>query len=160
MNKTLIGIAVGLAAAAGGAVWAVKRLFGADGQSESPESSSYGATGVAPPPRREGLDPTLLEILACPDDKQPVIYQKEGDAERLTCTTCGLRYAVRDGIPVMLIDEATAGPVPTAEEIAAARALIPEGKPAIVGVPSSPTSPAAGAAPAAGSTSGERIAEA
>jgi hypothetical protein len=73
-----------------------------------------------------------------------VIYQKEGEAERLTCTKCGKRYPVRDGIPVMLIDEAQPGPVPTEEEIAAARALAPQGKPAIVGAPA-----ATGSAPAA-----------
>ncbi|MDQ3702732.1 MAG: Trm112 family protein [Chloroflexota bacterium] len=88
--------------------------------------------GDEPASHREGLDPTLLEILACPDDKSPVIYQKEGDAERLTCTKCGKRYPVRDGIPVMLIDEASPGPVPPESEIAAAKALIPQGKPAVV----------------------------
>ena len=48
----------------------------------------------------------LLEILACPKCKASV---KE-EADRLVCTNpqCGLRYPVRDGIPVMLIDEAEA----------------------------------------------------
>ena len=62
-----------------------------------------------------------------------MIYQKEGEAERLTCTRCGKRYPVRDGIPVMLIDEATPGPAPSEAEVAAAKALIAEGKPALVG---------------------------
>jgi uncharacterized protein YbaR (Trm112 family) len=35
-------------------------------------------------------------------------------AERLVCTGCGLRYPVRDDIPVMLIDEAEQGPAPSA----------------------------------------------
>jgi uncharacterized protein len=48
------------------------------------------------------VDKELLEILACPVDKAPV--REEGD--RLVCTKCGRRYPVRDGIPVMLIDEA------------------------------------------------------
>ncbi|HUQ16592.1 MAG TPA: Trm112 family protein [Candidatus Saccharimonadales bacterium] len=48
------------------------------------------------------IDPTLLEILACPADHAAV--REEGD--RLICTSCGRRYPVRDGIPVMLIDEA------------------------------------------------------
>jgi hypothetical protein len=98
------------------------------------------------------LDPTLLEILACPDDKQPVIYQKEGDAERLTCTVCGKRYPVRDGIPVMLIDEAETGPLPTEAEIAAAKALAPEGKPAIVGAAPVDVQSAAQSSAAAGTT--------
>jgi hypothetical protein len=92
-------------------------------------------SNTAPPPPRDGLDPTLLEILACPEDKEPVIYQKAGAAERLTCTKCGKRYPVRDGIPVMLIDEAEPGPVATQAEIAAARALAPQGRPALVAEP-------------------------
>lgn len=50
------------------------------------------------------IDKELLEILACPQCKQPV--REEG--ERLICTNpqCGLRYPVRDGIPVMLVEEA------------------------------------------------------
>lgn len=49
-----------------------------------------------------GIDGELLEILACPLDKAPV--REEGD--RLVCTSCGRRYPVRDGIPVMLVEEA------------------------------------------------------
>ena len=50
------------------------------------------------------VDQELLEILACPKCKADV--KLEGD--RIICTNpkCGLRYPVRDGIPVMLIDEA------------------------------------------------------
>ncbi len=52
------------------------------------------------------LDKELLEILACPKCKQPVEYLP--DQETIVCTSadCGLRYPVRDGIPIMLIDEA------------------------------------------------------
>ena len=50
------------------------------------------------------IDKELLEILACPKCKADV--KLEGD--RIICANpqCGLRYPVRDGIPVMLIDEA------------------------------------------------------
>jgi uncharacterized protein len=48
------------------------------------------------------IDKELLDILACPVCKTPV--KQEGD--RLVCGTCGRRYPIRDGIPVMLIDEA------------------------------------------------------
>ena len=48
------------------------------------------------------IDPKLLELLACPACKTPV--REAG--ERLVCAQCGLRYPVRDGIPVMLIEEA------------------------------------------------------
>ncbi len=45
---------------------------------------------------------SLLEILACPACKTPV--RQEGD--RLVCDQCSRRYPVRDGIPIMLMDEA------------------------------------------------------
>ncbi len=53
------------------------------------------------------LDPALLEILACP--KCHADLRVDEAAERLVCTGCGLRYPVRDDIPVMLIDEAEQG---------------------------------------------------
>ena len=49
------------------------------------------------------IDPKLLEILICPDCQERV---RELDRERgLECTGCGRIYPVRDGIPVMLIEE-------------------------------------------------------
>jgi uncharacterized protein YbaR (Trm112 family) len=51
------------------------------------------------------LDALLLELLACPEDKGPLYYVEDEDLlynPRLT-----RRYDIRDGIPVMLIDEAT-----------------------------------------------------
>jgi uncharacterized protein YbaR (Trm112 family) len=50
------------------------------------------------------LDPLLLEILACPEDKGPLLYFADEDA--LYNPRLHRRYPVRDGIPVMLIDEA------------------------------------------------------
>jgi uncharacterized protein YbaR (Trm112 family) len=54
------------------------------------------------------LDAELLEILVCPNDRGDLDYQT--DPEVLVCKTCGYRYPVRDGIPVMLIDEAETPP--------------------------------------------------
>jgi uncharacterized protein len=51
------------------------------------------------------LDPLLLEILACPEDKGPLLYFADEDA--LYNPRLHRRYDVRDDIPVMLIDEAT-----------------------------------------------------
>jgi uncharacterized protein YbaR (Trm112 family) len=51
------------------------------------------------------LDPLLLEVLACPEDKGPLLYFADEDA--LYNPRLHLRYDVRDGIPVMLSDEAT-----------------------------------------------------
>ena len=50
------------------------------------------------------LDPQLLEILVCPNDRGDLDYRE--DESVLVCTTCGYRYPIRDDIPVMLIDEA------------------------------------------------------
>ena len=52
------------------------------------------------------LDPRLLEILACPEDKGPLLYFEAENA--LYNPRLQRRYDVRDGIPIMLIDEATA----------------------------------------------------
>ncbi len=52
------------------------------------------------------LDPRLLEILACPEDKGPLLYF--ADEQTLYNPRLHRSYAVRDGIPVMLVDEATA----------------------------------------------------
>jgi len=54
------------------------------------------------------LDAELLEILVCPNDRGDLDYQT--GPEVLVCKTCGYRYPVRDGIPVMLIDEAEKPP--------------------------------------------------
>ena len=51
------------------------------------------------------LDPLLLEVLACPEDKGPLLYF--ADEERLYNVRLKRSYAVIDGIPNMLIDEAT-----------------------------------------------------
>ncbi len=48
------------------------------------------------------IDEELLEILACPACRADV--REDGDA--LVCTSCHRRYPVRDGIPIMLVDEA------------------------------------------------------
>jgi uncharacterized protein YbaR (Trm112 family) len=50
------------------------------------------------------LDPELLDILVCPNDRGDVEYREEEQV--IMCTKCGYRYPVRDGIPVMLLDEA------------------------------------------------------
>ena len=50
------------------------------------------------------LDQQLLEILVCPKCKGELEYRPEQN--ELVCGACRLRYEVRDGIPIMLIDEA------------------------------------------------------
>ncbi len=50
------------------------------------------------------VDPRLLEILVCPVTKQPLIYDRERN--ELISKAAGLAYPIRDGIPIMLPDEA------------------------------------------------------
>ena len=50
------------------------------------------------------LDPQLLEILACPEDKGPLLYFADEDS--LYNPRLKRRYAIKDDIPIMLIDEA------------------------------------------------------
>ena len=50
------------------------------------------------------VDPKLLEILVCPLCKGPLVYRK--DAGELVCKGDRLAYPVKDGIPVMLEDDA------------------------------------------------------
>lgn len=59
------------------------------------------------------LADALLEVLVCPKSKQPLIYFPRGEDDRdeasafLLCPASRLRYPIRDGVPVMLVDEAT-----------------------------------------------------
>lgn len=60
------------------------------------------------------VDPRLLEILVCPLCKGPLVYRKE--AAELVCKADRLAYPVKDGIPVMLEDDARK--LDPAEEVA------------------------------------------
>jgi len=51
------------------------------------------------------LDPRLLEILACPDTHHTPLELDEG-AQELICATCGRAFPIREGIPVLLLEEA------------------------------------------------------
>ncbi|MFY7961879.1 MAG: Trm112 family protein [Elsteraceae bacterium] len=55
-------------------------------------------------PRSPGVDPRLLEILVCPLTKGPLRYDR--DAAELVSEQAGLAYPIRDGIPIMLMEEA------------------------------------------------------
>jgi uncharacterized protein YbaR (Trm112 family) len=50
------------------------------------------------------VDPRLLEILVCPLTKAPLRYDREH--QELVSIEAGLAYPIRDGIPIMLVDEA------------------------------------------------------
>lgn len=53
------------------------------------------------------IDETLVDVLVCPVDKADL--REDTTSGRLECTECGRRYPVRDGIPIMLVDEAEGG---------------------------------------------------
>tara|TARA_R110002110_G_scaffold35929_1_gene120453 strand:- start:1987 stop:2181 length:195 start_codon:yes stop_codon:yes gene_type:complete len=53
---------------------------------------------------KTGIDPKLLEILVCPLTKGPLTYDR--DAQELISEQAQLAYPIRDGIPIMLVDEA------------------------------------------------------
>jgi uncharacterized protein YbaR (Trm112 family) len=52
----------------------------------------------------EGIDPKLLEILVCPITKAPLTYNKK--TQELTSKAAGLIYPIKEGIPIMLAEEA------------------------------------------------------
>ena len=53
---------------------------------------------------KTGVDPRLLEILVCPLTKEPLEY--DAQAQELISRKARLAYPIRDGIPIMLADEA------------------------------------------------------
>lgn len=103
-----------LAITVGGAAWWWRRRSSAPAAPGGETWSSAPEVDFSEPPKLGGdVDPELLAILACPLDKQPV--QREGNY--LVCQECQRHYPIREGIPVMLIDEAL-----TPEQAAAAPA--------------------------------------
>ena len=50
------------------------------------------------------IDPELLKILVCPMTRTPLVHDAE--AQELISEAAGLAYPIRDGIPVMLVEEA------------------------------------------------------
>jgi uncharacterized protein len=96
--------------AAGGAAWWWRRRSHTE---DAPAAEPPTPLPSEPPKLGGDVDPELLAILACPLDKQPVTRQ----GNYLVCQECQRHYPIRDGIPVMLIDEAL-----TPEQAAAAPA--------------------------------------
>ncbi|MGY6569370.1 MAG: Trm112 family protein [Salinarimonas sp.] len=65
------------------------------------QAQDNAAAGEAPPP---GIDPKLLEILVCPLTKAVLVYDAE--KQELISKQARLAYPIRDGIPIMLPEEA------------------------------------------------------
>jgi uncharacterized protein YbaR (Trm112 family) len=90
-----------LFAAVGGAAWWWRRRSGST-TTPFPTAETYEPDLSEPPKLGGEVDPELLAILACPLDKQPVTRH----GNYLVCQECQRHYPIREGIPVMLIDEA------------------------------------------------------
>jgi len=68
---------------------------------EEAQAKRAAETGTVRP---ASLDPRLLEILVCPVTKGPLVYDRE--AGELISRGAGLAFPIRDGIPIMLPEEA------------------------------------------------------
>jgi len=66
--------------------------------------SDHDQSDETPPGDSAAIDPRLLEILVCPVTKGPLEYDRA--AQELVSRQAGLAYPIRDGIPIMLPDEA------------------------------------------------------
>jgi len=65
------------------------------------ESNTGAPLGAANDP---GVDPRLLEVLVCPVSRSALVYDR--DANELISRAAGLAFPIRNGVPVMLRDEA------------------------------------------------------
>lgn len=67
--------------------------------------SNTGAPNAAPNAANDpGVDPRLLEVLVCPVSRSALVYDRE--ANELVSRAAGLAFPIRNGVPVMLRDEA------------------------------------------------------
>lgn len=62
------------------------------------------ATDAAGPEMATAVDPKLLEILVCPITKRPLSYDRA--REELISEAAGLAFPIREGVPIMLVEEA------------------------------------------------------
>ncbi len=101
LRITIAGVLIGAAAAAIGiGVIAASEFLTRRHGDETDEFGDFVSEGTSGAPQE--IDEEFLSLLACPVCKTSV--RREGD--RLVCDTCGRRYPIRDGIPVMLVEEA------------------------------------------------------
>ena len=103
LRITIAGVLIGAATAALGlgAIAISELLSRRRTETAEDDFGDLGATDPAAAPPQE-LDEEFLSLLACPICKTSV--RREED--HLVCGTCGRRYPIRDGIPVMLVEEA------------------------------------------------------
>jgi uncharacterized protein len=68
------------------------------------DTENHPSEPTAAAPAQVAVDPRLLEVLVCPLSKAPLIYDRA--AGELISRAAGLAYPIRDGIPIMLPEEA------------------------------------------------------
>lgn len=66
------------------------------------------------------LDPRLLEVLVCPASRGPLRYDR--DAQELVSEAARLAYPIREGVPILLVDEARDLDAPVQQPAASDRA--------------------------------------
>ncbi len=89
---------------------ALDKLSGQPAPATHPASPSPAPTAHDQAPLGGAVSAELLEILVCPEDKGPL--ELIADGKYLLNPRNGYRYPIRDGIPIMLIDEGKANRVP------------------------------------------------
>ncbi|GGX75089.1 UPF0434 protein R03186 [Litorimonas cladophorae] len=57
-----------------------------------------------PTPKQSKIDPKMLSILVCPKTRGPLVYDTE--AQEMISKKAKLAYPIRDGVPIMLVNEA------------------------------------------------------
>ena len=76
------------------------------------------------------LPKELVDILVCPKSKAPLLYFPRGEQDDdegagfLVCATSRLRYRIENGVPVMLVEEATEVPAETVERLVSRAAAL------------------------------------
>jgi uncharacterized protein YbaR (Trm112 family) len=101
LRIVVAGVAIGAATAALGlGAIALSEMISRRSHDDDDDYEEFGAFEASGAPQE--LDEEFLSLLACPVCKTSV--RRDGD--RLVCDTCGRRYPIRDGIPVMLVEEA------------------------------------------------------
>ena len=97
--RRLLGL--GLLAALGVATARLVRQYREDSAFDLAPVGAGEGSMAQPAGTPRTIPPELLELLACRADKQPVTLE----VDFLVCHTCGRKYPIEDGIPIMLIEE-------------------------------------------------------
>jgi len=76
----------------------------AEPPADPPATDTATARAASEDAAGEAIDPRLLELLVCPLTKQVLRYDRQ--RQELVSDAAGLAYPIRDGVPIMLVEEA------------------------------------------------------